>query len=68
MLLYSIDICESWNTRRGGHTPRNFSFTGSAWERTAHEALPRFGMLGDSAGGACRAVRSQAEPGNEVVK
>ena len=36
-------------------------FPGSAWEHTASEALPR------KAGGACKALRSQTEPGNEVL-
>ena len=36
-------------------------FPGSAWEHTASEAPPR------KAGGACKARRSQAEPGNEVL-
>ena len=35
-------------------------FPGSAWEHTASEAPPQ------KAGGACKALRSQAEPGNEV--
>ncbi len=34
---------------------------GSAWEHTASEAPPR------KAGGACKAHRSQAEPGNKVL-
>src|SRR5690606_17262939 len=49
------------------------SFPGSAWERNAWEALPpvksiRLAIsLRYSRGGASRAVRSQAEPGNELL-
>ncbi len=45
------------------------SFPGSAWERIAFEALPRF-ILGRQcplADGACNALGSQAEPGNQWV-
>jgi len=53
---------------------RLFSFPGSAWERTAPEALPRFEMqtktsiLDDSAGRACKAVGSKAEPWNQSFR
>ena len=49
------------------YCPRNgsrwFSFPGSAWERAACEAPPRV----HSGGRASQAVRSQAEPGNEIL-
>ena len=38
------------------------SFPGSAWERTAPEALP------PRAGGACKTVRYEAEPRNERTR
>src|SRR5262249_9354797 len=47
------------------------SFPASAWERTAGQALPAFGLWlrrpvsSGVRGGASLAVRSQAEPGNE---
>src|SRR5438067_2470773 len=48
-----------------------FSVPGSAWDRTAVEALPRFAPDSQgkfsTAGGACPAARSQAEPGNEKI-
>ena len=50
-----------------------FSFPGSAWERTAPEALPRFAIQAKderytiSAGRACMAVCSKAEPWNQCV-
>jgi len=43
--------------------PRLFSFPGSAWERTAPEALPRFAM---QAKHLCLAIR-QAEPASQWV-
>jgi len=49
--------------RDGRQSLPGASFPGSAWERTAGEALPRVSCR--SAGRACRAARSQAEPGNE---
>ncbi|KLU07920.1 hypothetical protein RISK_000099 [Rhodopirellula islandica] len=41
---------------------RDSLFPGSAWEHTVLEAPPPDCV---SAGGACSALRSQAEPGNE---
>jgi D-alanine-D-alanine ligase len=43
---------------------KSHSFPGTAWERAAREALPRERQ--QTGGGASKAVRSQAEPGNEV--
>ncbi len=46
------------------------SFPGSAWERTVLEAPPPASRLlaahQASAGGACNALGSQAEPGNQM--
>ena len=65
------------NPIRAGFIHSRASFPGSAWERTASEALPRLESTPrhsfphateerqTRAGGACHAVRCQAEPGNE---
>src|SRR5438046_888261 len=53
-MVFSIQVWRLALTR--------LSFPGSAWERNAREAPA---SLGRKLGGASRAVRSQAEPGNE---
>ncbi len=49
----------------------NSSFPGSAWERTARQAPPAVAEDSDGAnsgGRASKEVRSQAEPGNEILQ
>ena len=59
-------LCDAIRSNRMNAVTTNlqyFSFPGSAWERTAREALPRASTV--HRGRASKAVRSQAEPGNE---
>jgi hypothetical protein len=43
------------------------SFPGSAWERDIREALPRVNAARIHARRSLAVVRSQAEPGNEIL-